>query len=390
MPRRAASDKPAVEKAAKTIEFARVRNRQLTHSIKVPATLIAEETAPLMPRISAYVSKVHADIGDVVSTGQVLIELDAPEYQQRVRRQQSVLDQRLAEVTLAEAKLSAAQSQQAAKQAMVNLRSSERARIEQLTSQGMLTGARRDEALQGEEEARAMLASSESGIAVAAAEVDNARAEVEVARAELSETQSMVDYLTIAAPFDGVITQRMVDPGVFVQPTKSMDSKPLLTLANISKLRAVVHLTRENAPKVQTGNPAKLQFTGIDEPIEGTLARVSGALDPDTRMLRAEIDIDNGDRRLKAGSYAAAHIILEQANQLSVPAKAVIGSGSGATVMKLSGDRAQRKSVELGIQQDGLVGIRSGLSEGDRVIAMDPGSYENNTTVSGILREVEE
>ncbi|MEM9185984.1 MAG: efflux RND transporter periplasmic adaptor subunit [Planctomycetota bacterium] len=392
------SAKPAAEPEAKNqVAVARVRVRELNEGLTLPASIEADAVAPLMPQVQAYVSRVNVDIGDAVTRGQVLVELEAPQLVEQVNRKAKQVEQGLAEVRLAEAEVEAAQAKLAAQRAMVELRASERRRIGQLAGQGVLTEQRRDEADFGEKAARAGLASIESDLAVARAKVDRAKAQVGVAEAHLAEAESMAGYLRVVAPFDGVVTHRGVDPGVLVEPATRMDSTPLVTVSDTSKLRAIVHLTFEDAPRVAIGARVELRINDAPgEAIAGSLARTSGVFDSQTRMMRAEIDAPNpagvdGRTRLRAGGYGMAKIETERLSLPSAPAGAVLGAGEERFVMKVGPSGSVRKTpVTVAIEVDGVVGFASGVGEGDRVVAADADRVADGDKLAGRILEVDE
>lgn len=376
------------------VEVVKVKARKLSKSLSVPASIEANATAPLMSYLQAYVDKVNVDIGDQVKAGQVLVELQTPELLEQVKRYEKAIEQCEAEVRLAEAELAAAESGLASQQAMLDLRDSELSRVDQLVEQGMLTEQRRDEAAFGKKSARAELTTVGNSVAVAAAKLDRSKSQVGVAKAELAEAEARANYRFLIAPFEGVITQRSVDPGVFVEPAGSGKAMPLITVSEISTLRAIIHLTRDDAPLAKLGSKATIQLgSSPNQSVPGILARSSGVFDGESRMMRAEIDIANpkGDANnptLLAGGYGVANIAVRNVELPSAPASAVISSPAGAYVVKVDRNGGLSKwSVEIDIEDSGYVGFRSGVAEGDRILLKDANKYADQDKLTATIIE---
>jgi len=373
----------------KPIPVVTVESRLVRETLELPVTLVGYEQAGLMSKIDGYVKEVHVDIGDEVEQGDLLVTIESPELAQNVDQQTKMLAEAMADIELAAAKSEAAKAQLAKQQAMIDLRASELNRVERLVASGALNDQKREEALFAMSSAEAEMSQSISAVGVAAARQKMAEAHSEVVAAKLEQAQTMADYQTIEAPFAGVITKRLVDPGDFVQPAMGTGAMPLVEIAVIDKLRAIVHVTMEKAGQIAVGQPVSV--VAIDAPgqtLEGQVSRTSGIFDKDSRMMRAEIDIDNradaatGRRALRAGSYGTATIVLHEQTLPAVPKTAIVEVGDKKTVMVVSSDgTCLMTAVVVSIDGGQLLGIASGLSTGDRVVAHDAAAVQNGQTV---------
>jgi multidrug resistance efflux pump len=284
-----------------------VRAQLMETTLTLPASVESDEQAMLMPKVEAYVEEVLVDIGDQVSAGQVLVRLDAPELRHKASEQQRVIGQLQADEKVLQAKLAAAKTQLQALHAKVELEESEQGRLKRLVESGAINRQRLEEAQFELKSANASLARHENSVRVAEAELEKGRAEMQIAHAQFQQARAMVDYLQITAPFAGVVATRNVDPGALVRPGAS--GKPLLTVAKVDKLRAVVFATMDTTSQLAVGNKVKYEPDDVPGQIfAGQLSRIAGTYNEKTRMMRAEVDLTNdvdsktGQRPLRAGS----------------------------------------------------------------------------------------
>lgn len=324
-----------------------------------PARLEPYERTPLFAKIQGFVLKSRprsddgdasqrvaiADIGDEVSEGEILAEIDVPEMLQELLQKKALAEQAAAEllqstaaITVAEKSVEAARSRIAESQAGVTRAKgeferwkSEYERIRQLVEKGSVTAKLADEtqnelraAEAARDEANAHVSSVESDVAAAVAELAKAKADetvarvrVKVAEAEVSRFEALLAYARIRSPFTGIISQRNIDTGHFVQPGAASPA-PLFVVERIDTLRVAVDIPEREAVYIRTGNAAWIQVPalGKDE-LEGAVSRTSWVLDPASRTLRVEIDLPNPERRFRPGMYAKARVVLSRTTTAS-------------------------------------------------------------------------
>ena len=224
-------------------------------SVELPAQVEAWEKADIYPRIDAYVETMHVDLGDRVHKDQLLATLRAPELQAEHVRRVRLVDQAQADLQVRRAEVATLEAKLVALQAFRDRQRTILQRTEALVSQGALMEDRLDEARFAFESAEANLKSGEADVAAGMAMLGAAEVAVEVARAEQDQAQTMVDYLQIRAPFDGVIAKRLVDAGEYVRPPTS-GGVAMLRLVNDQKVRVVAHVSTDDAQRVRIGQRA--------------------------------------------------------------------------------------------------------------------------------------
>ena len=267
---------------------------------------------------------------------------------------------------LAEAK--AARAHLDVVRAQLNLKNSERDRIARLVSTGAIERQRLEEAESSAKSVSATLAKYENTVQVAEAKLLKGKSEMAVVASKLRAAETLVGYLEIKAPFAGVVAKRHVDPGNLVRPAnQSSDSGALLVIEKIDKLQAIVHATADVAGKLTPGD--KVTYVSDDspgQPIVATLSRTAGSYDKKTRMMRAEVDIENSidpetnRRPLRSGGYGLAIIVMREEKLPVVPESAVIRNNGLASVVVVRNEVSKIVPVEIAIESEGLTGIRSG------------------------------
>ena len=365
------------------IELDEVTARDVEDNFALPVTLEGYEQTQLMSRLEGYVGSVLVDIGDNVQKGQILATLDIPEMAAEMDRQKKMVAKAEANIASQVAAVAQARAKRKAQEALKKLRDTEFTRISTLVKSGALTREKLDEAQFAVNSVEAAVLSTEADVNAALAHEKSAGAELEVAQAELAKAVAMGQYLNIRAPFDGVITERMVDPGAFVRPPSSGNgSMPVLKIESIARLRAVVMLPTDQSRKLDIGDEVELHhIRGLGgQRISGKIARHAHALGRGSRMMRAEIDIENPldeatkQRRLKPGDYGEATIKLAQYKRaMTVPVKAIANSGNGSYVVSVdSTGRAKHVPVSVLLEQGDIAVVEGDLQIRDRIVARDP------------------
>jgi multidrug efflux pump subunit AcrA (membrane-fusion protein) len=275
-------------------------------SVVIPATIQAYFNTDLYAKDSGYVSQVNNDIGDHVKQGQVLAVIEDPELQAQFDKAQAAVLQASADIEVAKRQLAAMQADLILQQVTLN-------RQKELFAGKASTAQTLDEARAKEGVSSANLETGKARIKLAEANLDAANAEAERLRA-------LLEYDKIVAPYNCVVTRRLVNPGDLVQAATSTRTAPLFTCQEIDMVRVLADAPEANAAGIHPGLPAEVRLYG-EAPltVSGTVTRIATALDPATRTMRVEIDLPNPDEKLLPGMYA--QVTLRTAPQLMDPPK---------------------------------------------------------------------
>jgi RND family efflux transporter MFP subunit len=185
-------------------------------------------------------------------------------------------------------------------------------------------------------------------------DVDAARAELVVAQADERQAQVNVDYGQIKASYDGVITQRNVSPGDYLQPGAGSTGRPLFVLEKTDPVRVFVGVPELASYFVQEGHTALVRFQAIPGATrEGKVIRSGFSLNPSTRTLQAEIDVPNSDGHLHPGWYVTVAIAIERKQVWALPPNAIGFQGGQNNYVYLEIDgKPVRTPVIIGPSDD--------------------------------------
>jgi membrane fusion protein (multidrug efflux system) len=317
------SDTPAQPppKAAAPLEVKTVHpsRGEITRSITLPGEIRPLQAATLYAKVSGYLKTIKVDKGDSVKEGDLLAEIEVPELLADRARYKAEVD--LADIDYK--RLSEAQTK--APDLVVPL------------------------------------------------SVDTARAKGAMAKASLGRAETLLQFTKIVAPFSGVVTRRMVDPGAFI-PAATAGSSPqnaaLLTLMDFNTVRLQVAVPEGESPLVAKDQPVKLTVEGLPgRAFEGKITRFAYALDDASKTMLAEIELPNPKLELRPGMYATVKIGIERReNVLLVPAEALVREKANAFVFTVADNKAKKIPVKAGFTDGSKVEILDGLKPEEPVI----------------------
>jgi multidrug efflux pump subunit AcrA (membrane-fusion protein) len=260
-------------------------------TVLVPATIQAFFVTDLYAKVSGYVSQINSDIGDRVRKGQALAVIANPELQAQFDKAQAAVQQAAAAVEVAKRQITGMQADLALQE--VTLR-----RQKELFAGKAATAQMLDEA-------QAKHGVSAANVEIGKAKLAAAEADVRTAKAEAERVQALLQYCRIVAPFDGVVTRRLVNPGDLVQEAISTRTTPLFTVQQIDTVRVFADVPESSAAGIRPGLASEVTLYGAAETtVHGSVTRIAAALDPATRTMRVEIDLPNLDGTLRPGMYA--------------------------------------------------------------------------------------
>lgn len=342
---------PTATARATRVQVVKPKAVDSDHALALPGTVHALEQTKIFPRATGYVRRWLVDIGDKVTAGQLLAEIDTPD-----------LD---AQLTQARAQL--AQAQAAVKQvtAQRDYSQSNSQRFESLADQKLVSKSQ-------VEQTQAQASTDEANLAAAQANVAAQQANVR----RLVETQG---FARVVAPFAGTITMRTVERGDLVT---GGTSTALYTLVAIDPIRVFVEVPQTVAPSVRTGGEAVVacrEFPGRKFP--GKVTRAAGALDPDLHTMTTEIQLPNPGGTLLPGMYVQAELTLPVPHRVvEIPATALYSDAQGLRVAVVD---AQQKAhfAPIKIERDtgATLQVATGLAGDERVVKIAvPGLAEGD------------
>jgi RND family efflux transporter MFP subunit len=316
-----------------TVEVVSVVAQKLDTTTRLPAEIYAYESVSLFPRVSGFVDDVLVDRGHKVHKGQLLVRLSAPEL--------------------------AAQRAEAQSKLVASRSTYERTK-----------------------------AAAETPGAVAKHDLEVAEAALKADEARLSALQTLEGYLSVRAPFDGMITERNVHPGALVGPPSGATAQPMLKMESVGHLRVTVAVPETDVGAIAEKAPADfvvrtwpgVKFTGV-------ISRIAHAVDMRTRTMPVELDYANKDGRLAPGIFAeVVWPIRRDAPSLFVPTSAVVQTPEKTYVDRVKGGLIQQVPVKRGVVlKDSVEVFAAGLAAGDEVLRRGSEELKDGTKVRSRL-----
>jgi RND family efflux transporter MFP subunit len=326
--------------------------------LTLAATTQAIQDAIIYARTSGYVRKRYVDIGDRVTAGQVLAEIDSPEVYQQLQQAHADLQQSEKNLDVQKANLDLARR----------------------------TAARYEAADAEEAVAKQLVDQNVSAYRAAQATVAAAEANVQSNKANVKRWQDMTSFQRVLAPFDGTVIQRNFDVGALVtagSPINNTGAAPtsvsgvaqgLFEVAQIDALRVFVNVPQAYGPNVKVGLPVQVTVRGqLMQPVTGTVTRTANALDPGTRTLLTQVDIPNKSHRMLPGMFVYVGFkIGPSGTRWRVPATALIFDAQGTRVAMVGpGNKLHFQKVTIGRDLGTTIDIQAGLN-GNEIIVKQP------------------
>jgi membrane fusion protein, multidrug efflux system len=327
-----------------TVSTVPVVSRKLATTITLPAQLTAYEQVDIYPKVTGFVESITVDRGSHVRRGELLVLLTAPELNSQ--RSQ------------AEAAVRAAQSQLATAEAKL---ASDNGTYVHMVAAAKTPGvlAENDVVVAGQ------TVSADKGL------VDAAEQNIGAARDAFKSISQTESYLTITAPFEGVVTTRNLHPGALIGPASGPGGTlPILQIVDDKRLRLVVPV-----PEAQVGDMKPGQLVSFSVPaypgqtFKAPIKRISGAVDETSRTMPVELDVQNRDGRLTPGSFTTVSWPLDRGYPtLFVPVPAVTSDQQHTFVIRVQNDKAEWVTVQTGQTVNGDIEVFGELAAGDQVV----------------------
>ncbi|MDE3155691.1 MAG: efflux RND transporter periplasmic adaptor subunit [Acidobacteriota bacterium] len=364
-PQPAATARPAIEASV-----ARVAVGDLTRAFEAGGVVRARTTAVIVSKVMAEVREVRVRPGDRVRAGQTLVTLDGRELDALAARARAAF-------TAARDGTQAARSDQAAARAALTLATAWHDRVASLRAKDSATPQELDEAVARLHEAQARVDGTTARVAEADAALAAARAAMEAASVGAS-------YTVLTAPFDGVVTEKRVEPGNMASP-----GLPLLTVEDTRAFRLEVRLDESRASGITVGETADVAvdtLPGADgQPaarwVPARVAEMARTLDPGghTFLVKLDLPMQPG---LRSGMFGRARFPGETRRALTIPAASLLQRGQLTAVFVVDKEGVARfRPVTTGETSGGRVEVLAGVDPGETVVVGPPPDLQDGSPV---------
>ncbi|HEY6412039.1 MAG TPA: efflux RND transporter periplasmic adaptor subunit [Edaphobacter sp.] len=325
--------------AAPTVLVVQPKVGAPSQEIVLPGNIEAFVDSPIFARTNGYLKRWYFDIGSHVKQGQLLADIESPEIDHELSQAQADLGTALANERLSEITAN---------------------RFSDLIKQDAVSQQDTDNAVN---------------------ELAARRTAVKSAQANVDRLSQLVAFEKVYAPFDGVVTVRNTDIGQLIDSGASGgQARALFQMAAVNRLRVFLSVPQIYSQAASPGLTADLMFTEFPgRRFPGKLVRTSRAIDPVSRTLNVEVDVDNTKGELFPGAFAEVHLKLKDTvPTLTVPVSALLFRREGLRIaVAKSDDTAQLLPITLGRDFGDIVEVTTGLTEQERVISNPPDSIIN-------------
>ncbi|MEZ5307140.1 MAG: efflux RND transporter periplasmic adaptor subunit [Pyrinomonadaceae bacterium] len=372
--------------------------------VEATGSLASDAESNVAPTIGGKIVRVNFDVGSYVKQGEPLVELDAGDARIRLNQalaqteqQRKAVKQAEAGVEQAIANLRQTQIRLGVKDGqsfdietfsqVINVRAQlefaekELRRYEKLLATGDVSKSAYDQKKAARDGLTGQLAEARSNAAVAVKAITTAERAVEAARTQVasaraavatSETQIAqarkgVSDNVVYAPISGYVSERNADPGEYISPNQP--NAKLATIVRTAVLRLKIDIPEQNIGKVGVGQGVSAQVSSYpDRKFAGTITRILPGLNPQSRTLTVEAEIENVNGILKPGQFATVRITQSKPEPaILVPAKAIKADGERNIAYIIKDGIAEERQVVTGLLENDMIEIKQGIAENERV-----------------------
>ena len=346
------------------VRVARAAVQPLAQTFEAGGVIKARTTAQLSARIAAELRELKVQPGDRVRQGQIVAVLDDRDLAaERARAHASV--------SAAQGGAASAEAERESAEARLALARATHQRIEQLREKNSATPQELDRTA-------AELRMAEAGVGAARARAAAAAASVIAAQAAGRGAEVAASFSTIAAPFDGLVTNRLLEPGNMASP-----GTPLLTIETTDGFRLEVQIDAARARSVDIGDTAAIEIEGQDEAdtMTGRVVEVARAIDPVAHAFVVKIQLPAGVA-VRSGMFARARFASGERQALVVPEAAIVRRGQLSLVFVVdTGRHAQMRAMPAGARIGDSVEVLAGIQPGETVVVNPPASLIDGAEV---------
>lgn len=356
----AAKEKPSI-----SVRTVRVETGLIPVVYQATGTVKARTTAVLSARVMGYLREVRVQAGDAVKAGQVIAVVDAREIDAAAKQ---------AEAALAEAKMALPEVENAiaAAKSQLSLAESTYNRMKPLFDDKSITPQEFDEVSAKRQMAQANLAMAQAKRSQLQARIQQAAEAVEQARTQKG-------YLTVTAPFAGIVVERKAEPGMLASP-----GQPIAVIEQAGAYRLEAAIEEARLKDIRVGTKATVKLDALDSGFQSLVSEIVPAMEPGSRTFTAKINLPPGPM-IRSGMFGRAVFQMGEKKAVQVPESAVRKAGQLEQVFVVEDGVARARLVTTGTHTDGKVEILSGLSGGEQVAADVPGALEDGSRVE-VLR----
>jgi membrane fusion protein, multidrug efflux system len=329
-------------------------------AITLPASVEPIEKATLYAKVSGYVQWIRVDKGDRVKKGEVLAQLEVPEVEKEYQSAQAAVAESQAEYERAETE--------------ANLK-----KVTYQRTQGVRDSEPTVVSPQEVDVARAAFETAAGNARLAKAHLDKARA-------ELGKLRVLAEFAKVTAPFDGVVTERFVDPGALIQAGANSSGSPVVSVAKTDQMRVYISVPEVDVARITRGLAAQVRLDALPgRQLTGKVTRFADAVDPQSRTMKTEIDLPNPDHRILPGMFGTVTLAIStDPSAMFLPDQCVRQDSAGNKfVYAVEGGLIRKVTIQTG-QDNGTVTQVFELRREQAIVLSDGYNLQEGTPVKAV------
>ena len=357
------------------VKAVRAEERAIDRRVEIVGTLLAEDEVVVSSEVEGVLDRIDVDLGSFVRQGDLLAQMDQREFQLQLEQAQAALAQ--ARVRLG---LRAGDSDEIDPEETPLVRQA-RAAYEDAKSKyesAQKLYATGDIAEQRYIEAEKTFKAREAAYQSAVYEVRDQRAGIRRLRAQMALAQKNLADATIRAPLTGSVAVKHVSAGEYLKA-----GAPIVTVVKLNPLRLRADVPEPYAASIAVGRPLSFTVDALSHvTFQGRVTRLSPSVNPETRSLTVEAQIDNRALKLKPGYFARAEIVVQPGSKaVMIPGSAIVSYVGLNKVFIVEGGRATERRIKLGTRTDDWVEVVEGVRPNELVITGNPSRVRDGQLV---------
>lgn len=350
-------------------------------SVRYTGTVRPYQEVTVYPRVAGQLTAYSVYPGTQVTAGQLLAKLSAAELSSDVNEAIAETQASRSELQANRAEIGEQQQEIERMAAEYTYWDKELPRAQTLLQKGVTSQEEFDKEKSQADVAQAALRGARTKLVTMQAKIDTAEAKVAQAVVKRQRAAIVEGYRVIKSPITGIVQERMVDPGVLVQPGMG-----ILKIGDYSRVRLQANVAQQDAVKLQVGSPIVARLPGKSTgQINGSITSIFPKAGDETRTVTVEAVVDNPGRQLRAGQFLEMSIITDRkAGVLSVPQATITQFNGKPAVWVMAGAVAQHRDITTGMMSGDRTEVTSGLQSGDQVITSGQDRLIENAKVSAV------
>ncbi len=370
------------EERTPSVDVAIARTDSIRDAVEYIGTTQPVQTVAVRSQVEGQLLILTADVGDRVTKGELLAQLDDSLLQAEVSKAEAELAALNSEVISAQGEVQSAISAVASAKVEVEQAKNDVQRLQELYEEGAIALREVELARTAYLTAQQTLSSARSEVNVRQSAVEAAKGRVIAQQSLIQQEQERLSYTRLNSPITGYVLQRVIETGNLVQP-----GSEIVRLGDFSQVKVVVPVSELDLANIRPGQSVRVRLDAFPrDSFVGRVSNISPAADPTSRQVPIEVILANPEQKISSGLLARVSFGQTGGQPVIIPETALQGTtGERGTVFVVTGDKENatvtERMVRLGERIDGQVEVLGGLRPGERYVSRSSDTLKDNQSV---------